>query len=160
MDGDRTSPEGPFDDALPARLREDLVRLHLPTKAVPPQIDAAILSRARADYARRFARRPFVRWLAAAASIAAVIAITFTLRFTLHRPEDPRQLARFAPGDIDGNGRVDILDAYLLAKRLGTGVKPDPAWDVNGDGVVDQKDVDWIANRAVRIVDESGGGAK
>lgn len=159
MHEDRLDPEELADDALPARLREDLLRLHTPATAVPPQIDAAILSRARAGYAKRIRWRPVVRWAAVAASIAAVVTVTFTLRYALHRPA-PQQLARFAPGDIDGNGRVDILDAYLLAKHLGAGAKPDPAWDVNGDGVVDQKDVEWIANRAVRVVDESGGGAK
>ncbi|HWE95210.1 MAG TPA: dockerin type I domain-containing protein [Tepidisphaeraceae bacterium] len=159
MDEDRTGSDESFDDALPAGLREDLLRLHAPAAPVPPQIDAAILSRAKAGYAKRVRWRPVARWAALAGSIAAAVAIAFVLRAALFHPT-PHQLARFAPGDIDGNGRVDILDAYLLAKRLGAGVKPDRAWDVNGDGVVDQKDVDWIANRAVRIVDESGGGAK
>ncbi|MDB5171934.1 MAG: hypothetical protein JWN51_707 [Phycisphaerales bacterium] len=159
MHEDRSDSEDLPDDALPTRLRDDLLRLHAPAVPVPPRIDAAILSRAKADYARRLRWRPVVRWTAVAASIAAIVAITFTLRFMLHHPPSP-QLARFAPGDVDGNGRVDILDAYLLAKRMAAGAKTDPAWDVNGDGVVNQKDVEWIANRAVRIVDESGGGTK
>ncbi|MDB5358684.1 MAG: hypothetical protein JWN24_5137 [Phycisphaerales bacterium] len=159
MHEDRTNSDDFPDDALPQRLREDLLRLDQQAAPIPPQIDAAILSRAKAGYATRVRWRPVVRWAALAGSIAAAVAIVFTLRLALFRPT-PHQLARFAPGDIDGNGRVDILDAYLLAKRLSTGAKPDPAWDVNGDGVVDQKDVDWIANRAVRVVDESGGGGK
>ena len=55
---------------------------------------------------------------------------------------------------MDGNGRIDILDAFTVARALADKGRTGPlpaAWDVNGDGVVDQKDVDWLANAAVRV---------
>jgi hypothetical protein len=83
------------------------------------------------------------------------------------------------PKDIDHNGRVDILDAFLLARQIKAGgqlggdrlvlpgVAPkagspktdlsrfsgpvSPAWDFNGDGVIDQKDVDAVAMSAVKL---------
>jgi hypothetical protein len=55
------------------------------------------------------------------------------------------------PGDVDRNGRVDIIDAYALAVRLRSGQKVDPAYDVNGDGKVDERDVEEIARRSVAI---------
>ena len=64
-----------------------------------------------------------------------------------------RQTTTFAREDINHDGRVDILDAFQLARELESGAKP--AADLNGDGVVDQRDADLIAARAVRL--EKGG---
>lgn len=57
-------------------------------------------------------------------------------------------------GDVDGSGGVDIVDAFVLARAVaevegerGLG----PLWDVTGDGVVDEGDVDAVAMRAVRL---------
>ncbi len=55
------------------------------------------------------------------------------------------------PGDVDRNGRVDIVDAYALAVRLRSGQKLDLVYDVNGDGKVDERDVEEIARRSVAI---------
>jgi hypothetical protein len=52
--------------------------------------------------------------------------------------------------DLDGNGRVDILDAFYLARRVGK-PSPQPTWDINGDGKIDQADIDAIAAQAVRV---------
>lgn len=46
--------------------------------------------------------------------------------------------------DLDGDGRVTIVDAFVLAR--GTG----PAIDVDGDGVSDARDVERLADLAVR----------
>jgi predicted anti-sigma-YlaC factor YlaD len=48
-------------------------------------------------------------------------------------------------------GRVDIVDAYSLAVRLRSGQKVELAYDVNGDGKVDERDVEEIARRSVSI---------
>ncbi len=61
------------------------------------------------------------------------------------QPSNPVALV----GDVNGDGKVDILDAYLVARAIATHASLNPAWDVNRDGVVDQKDVDWIANTSV-----------
>eukprot|EP00752_Nemacystus_decipiens_P013707 g12160.t1 len=68
-----------------------------------------------------------------------VYAPGLTMQEEINRPE--------LGGDLDADGTVDILDAYLLAKHIernGTA----SAYDVNADGSVDQRDVDWIANQA------------
>ncbi len=52
--------------------------------------------------------------------------------------------------DIDRSGKVDILDAFAVARGIKSG-KPSLAWDVKGDGKVDQQDIDDIAALAVRV---------
>lgn len=52
--------------------------------------------------------------------------------------------------DIDRSGKVDILDAFAVARGIKSG-KPSLAWDVQGDGKVDQQDIDDIAAIAVRV---------
>jgi hypothetical protein len=54
------------------------------------------------------------------------------------------------PGDVDRSGRVDIIDAYALAVRIRSG-QFDTAYDLNGDGKVDDQDVEEIARRSVAI---------
>ena len=51
---------------------------------------------------------------------------------------------------------MDVLDAFLLARRVRDGTAT-PVDDVNGDGVVDHRDVDRVAGLAVSV---EGGGAK
>jgi hypothetical protein len=53
------------------------------------------------------------------------------------------------PGDVNGNGIVDIFDSVILAGAYNS--KPgDPNWnpnaDLNGDGVVDIIDIALIAS--------------
>ncbi len=66
---------------------------------------------------------------------------------------------------------VTILDAFALARMLearqrdaAAGAAAIPmAWDIDGNGVIDQRDVDAIAQRAVRLssvgTEKTGGGA-
>ncbi|HET6247840.1 MAG TPA: dockerin type I repeat-containing protein [Tepidisphaeraceae bacterium] len=151
MMNDPTSTADPDDQALRPRLREAFARLDPGQVEIPPALDAEILSRAKRDFTRRLRFRSAVRWTAAAASLAAAVAIVFIVRASFfHRP------APVAKGDINANGKVDMLDAYLLAKHLAAGDKIDQKWDMNGDGVVDQRDVDWIANHAVQISPANG----
>jgi hypothetical protein len=51
--------------------------------------------------------------------------------------------------DVDRNGRVDILDAFALARMIR---QDDSAFnDINGDGRSDQRDIDLVARDAVRL---------
>lgn len=106
-------------------------RLKPPAVDVPAAVDAAVLGAA----ARRF------RWrrLRPAVAVAAGLLLALSLLFLRRDP---------LPGDVDGDGRVDILDAYRLALDLRAGRG---AHDVNGDGAVDERDVDEIARTAVRL---------
>ena len=56
-----------------------------------------------------------------------------------------------AQTDIDRNGRVDILDAFKLARHIESAESTEARWDINGDGMIDRKDVDSIAFAAVRL---------
>jgi len=53
--------------------------------------------------------------------------------------------------DLDRSGRVDILDAFYLARQIEKQLELQNQWDVNGDGTVNQNDVDAIASTAVRV---------
>ena len=67
------------------------------------------------------------------------------------QPTALRQLAS-VPGDFDRSGRVDILDAFALARQLDSDVVP-TLGDFNGDGRIDRADVDAIAMAAVRLTE-------
>ncbi|MCB2156677.1 hypothetical protein KQI84_17510 [bacterium] len=53
---------------------------------------------------------------------------------------DPDSIPSPPPGDADGNGTTNMSDAFWLA-RLISGMEPQ---DVNGDGIVDEKDAELI----------------
>ena len=52
--------------------------------------------------------------------------------------------------DLDGNGRVDILDAFAVAREIRSG-RNQSEFDINGDGRLTQADVNEIAQRAVTL---------
>ena len=53
--------------------------------------------------------------------------------------------------DFDRSGRVDILDAFVLAKQIDGRGELREEWDFNADGVVDRADVDSVALAAVSL---------
>jgi hypothetical protein len=53
--------------------------------------------------------------------------------------------------DLNHDGNVDILDAFMLAKKLQSAPLSDPGLDMNGDGVIDRRDVETIAAHAVSL---------
>ncbi|HWL92171.1 MAG TPA: dockerin type I domain-containing protein, partial [Phycisphaerae bacterium] len=53
--------------------------------------------------------------------------------------------------DVDGSGRVDILDAFVLARRIDGGAGVSESFDLTGDGQVNRFDVDAVAMAAVRL---------
>ena len=142
---------------LPPRLSARLNEWYGSPVVVPPAVDDAILREARAGFARRRRFALAVRWagsLAAAAAAVAVVAVV------LHRNRPgPHVAVNSVPalaGDVDGSGRVDMLDALLLARKVEANAASnvagaDKAGDFNGDGVLDGRDVDAVANLAVRL---------
>jgi hypothetical protein len=104
---------------------------------------------------RLFCRQPrrLLRWAAPVAAAAAVIIFVFMLEFTMKEPESAlsRSVLAVAQADIDHNGRVDILDAFKLARHIKSADRPDIKWDINGDGLVNRSDVDSVAFAAVRL---------
>src|SRR4029079_12316859 len=102
-------PEPQFEelpDALVARLR----RADRSQAIVDPRTDRAVIDDARRYFfaARPLrVRKPAIRWaLPLAAAAALLVAVRVLRPFGLQRSAD----------DVDGSGRVDILDAFALAR--------------------------------------------
>jgi hypothetical protein len=129
-----------------------------PVTAVPPEVDEAILG----EYRRRFGarrRRMLPAYGAAAAAVLALAVSTPLLRDLVREKETvpvptaeaPAPVSAHADEDVNGDGRLDILDAFHLARKL----KQDGAGrvkeDFNEDGRVNRVDVEILAQRAVKI---------
>src|SRR4051794_23026505 len=142
-----------LDPQLPPRLVRELKDLHDNAHGVevPATLDASILLRGRATIAANRRRRRLLQWVGAAASVAAAFVVSVKVWQGRHSMQPAAPTASIAiKADLDGNGRVDILDAFYLARRVGK-ESPQPAWDINGDGKIDQADIDAIAAQAVRV---------
>lgn len=63
----------------------------------------------------------------------------------------PTQAVPAETADLTGDGVIDVLDAFALARAIESGATPDPAWDLTRDGVIDESDVDAIARAAVSL---------
>ncbi len=102
-------PEPQFEE-LPDALVARLERADRSRAIVDPRTDRAVIDDARRYFlaARpRRARKPVLRWALPLAAAAALLVAVLVLRpFGLQRSAD----------DIDGSGRVDILDAFALAR--------------------------------------------
>jgi hypothetical protein len=142
-------------DTLAAELRP----LAAPPFAVPGEIDRQILWNARkqAAVAKRQARGrralPYrATWAAAASVVLAIGALSLWQR-TQREGIAPavRTSVRLAAQDVNGDGRLDILDAFALARTVEAGAAPGAPWDVNADHRVDRRDVDAIARQAVAL---------
>jgi len=133
-------------------LAEDLKILFEPASPVPGEVDRAVLDRAREQLVRRGRRRPWPRWAASAAAAAAVIIFAVVLQMQKGTgPDKTAPTPTEARGDVDRNGRVDILDAFKLARHVESAGAVQGEWDMNGDGQVNREDVDIVAFAAVRL---------
>jgi len=152
-----------FDDREPHvsdRLRQDLQGLFQPPGAVPARVDKAILDQAHRRLAKPRHLVIRLQWAAGLAAAAAVIVlgvVLFNPKSEIRNPKSFRPALAEGRADIDGNGRVDILDAFRLARDIEARGPADLRWDLNGDGRVDQADVDLVAAAAVRLGPQTGG---
>jgi hypothetical protein len=93
---------------------------------------------------------PDPRSLAPWAALATLVLLVALLaRF--HVFPGSSSLGRNTAEDLNGDGRVDILDAFVLARRLEQGPVANRKLDLNGDGLVDRHDVEVLATHAVRL---------
>jgi hypothetical protein len=114
----------------------------LETALAPAPLDVPVAVKHRVLAAARSA--PRVRaWRPLAAAAGLLIGIAAVWFAAVSRPA--------IKGDLDRSGRVDIVDAYALAVRLRSGQKLDLTYDVNGDGKVDERDVEELARRSVSL---------
>lgn len=81
---------------------------------IPAEVDAAILARARERSAvvRRSRRRRRALWWA----VPAAAAVTLALALPATWSAEPAAPVAAGPDDINRDGKVDILDAYALAR--------------------------------------------
>lgn len=121
---------------------------------VSADVDARILwtARKQARIARRSAtparrRVSGSRWAIAASLILALGTVAIWRRVEVA----PVRVARVTSSDIDGNGKVDIRDAFMLAKAIDGGTDADLARAIDGDAAFDSEDVDRIARQAVAL---------
>lgn len=139
--------DDPTEPQVPARLAQELKALYAPPRLVPPRVDDSVLAKARRYLAQVRELRPVIRfpqWLAAAAAVILCGLIGWVWMPT-------KRNGAWAREDINHDGRVDVLDAFALARRLQQGAVADPNLDLNADGVVDKKDIDAVAARAVML---------
>ena len=124
------------------RLARALRELERERIFVPPTRDEQIALNLRGEFGWQFegrvARPQWRIWLAMAASL---VVLALGLWYLLQPPAAVR-------ADLNGDGAVDIMDAFALARRIEAG---ESGPDLNGDGRIDQQDVEVIASRAVSL---------
>jgi hypothetical protein len=147
---------------IPPRLAEDLRALH-GAPAAPEYVTGVVLRRVRREREEAEIRRRNrfrLQQLGAAAAGVALFVLVARLVTMRTPPTGPGLPAPSGGGslaaedralDLTGDGSVDILDAFRLARLLEGGPVAPKAPDVNADGRVDRGDVDAIAMRAVRL---------
>jgi hypothetical protein len=140
----------------PPRLVSALKGLPREPIFIPRTVDESILRAAQRHLAGpRPVRLRWWRWMPLAAAATALVLLVSIPQFAKHKTPGAARNAAFARWDINRDGRVDILDAFALARQLKQGGTPNPQLDLNGDGRVDERDVAAIAACAVKL--ESGG---
>ena len=165
------------DPKAPAKLVADLRGLHKEHIFVPPKVDQSILNAAR-EQLEETSREPAEQetagqpWIPQWAPWAAAACLMLLLFLTLpgEKHTSPSALAKASVSaeevalkqkpsspatvisrkDINKDGQVDILDAFMLASRIQTGAIEEN-WDINGDGQVNQADVEEISAFAVKL---------
>ena len=155
-----------LDSEAPRGLRDGLRALYGAAPEVPGELDRAVLSEAR----RRLPRRRLItlRRLVPLAAAAAVLVVAGVALIRAHGSRAPEPASAMkamraverppvAVEDVNGDGRVDILDAFALARRVESGPTPGRRLDLNRDGRVDRTDVDLVAAAAVRLNGRTSG---
>ena len=133
-------------------LKHDLKRLYKAPEKVPPAMDKAILDMARSQ----LRPKPLLlfRILSAAAAVLILSIGLLTVRSLFKSDHSIMSALTSGPlraEDLDCNDSVNILDALYLARKLPVPAKSNPDWDFNGDGSINQKDIDHIAYLAVHL---------
>jgi hypothetical protein len=113
------------------------------------RVRAALVAGAAAGERRRLLRA--APWIAAAAAVVALGTAGVLWRAAATPAPAAEAPARAASADdVNRDGRVDVLDAFALARAVEAGAGR-PEWDRNRDGAVDRADVDAVALAAVAL---------
>jgi hypothetical protein len=139
----------------PPRLVSALLQVSKPRIFIPRTLDEAILKAANQHLVPRKEPKPLrlrlCTWFAAAAALFLALAV---IPHLLRKSGPSPSAGRFVLEDVNHDGKVDILDAFALARQLKARA-PNSHLDINGDGVVDERDVTTLAVHAVKL--EKGG---
>jgi hypothetical protein len=136
----------------PPRLKAGLSELFAAAPAMGREVDDRILGAIRNQAAARHRMRWVIRY--AIGSLAAAAAVLVIAIKTSHRdqPDVPAPAAAVANAqDVNKDGKLDILDAYLMARKVEKKESLGSELDFNHDGVIDGKDVDVVAFGAVKL---------
>lgn len=141
------------------KFAEDLSALFEFKHPVPPEVDRAVSERIHKHFViekTAEGERRRIPWAALWKVAAAAAVVIFAFSLDLTKKPDPATnrrpvLDEAQATDIDLNGRVDILDAFKLARQIENADHIETRWDMNGDGLVDHRDVDKVALAAVRL---------
>jgi len=150
------TPEQNFDQWAqqggPPALKSGLTDLFGSTPAISRSLDNQILQAAHQQSIRRNRMRWTIRY--AIGSVAAAAAVVLIAIKTTHR-EQPMvsnpSAAVASAQDVNRDGKLDILDAFLVARKVAANESLTKEWDFNHDGTVDTKDVDVVAFGAVKL---------
>ena len=140
----------------PPGLRVGLTSIYGSMPAIGRSMDERILNAVRQESIRRNRMRWVIRYaIGSVAAAAAVILIA--IKMTHHdQPTINNSTASVATTeDVNHDGKLDILDAFLMARKVAANEPLTKEWDFNHDGTVDTKDVDVVALAAVKL---KGGG--
>jgi len=145
-----------LDLGISSKLSADLNALFQPQIEVPPEVDRAVMDRAHKHLTPLQSGKSKslrIHWGWRIAAAAAVIILAFSLDLTKQTgPATNRfSLDETQAADIDRNGRIDILDAFKLAKQIESAGPDETEWYIICDGLIDRSDVDLVALAAVRL---------
>ena len=167
MPQDQGQPDS-TEPLLPQEVTSELKRLLRPSIEISEAVDRAVMADAQNILAPESRVSPdrsgpgMGRWavgLVAAGSLAAVLVLVMLPNNS--QPDVVAENAQSFEGtestheyvakrDIDGNGRVDILDAYTLSRMIEdstAGISKDQ----NNDNILDDNDVNLVAETAVTL---------
>jgi hypothetical protein len=176
-DEESAKGEGPLD--APPKLLAALRQLPKEPIFVPRTIDEALLKAAREHLSppqkKSFRWLRLMPWSVATAGLAAAVLLAYphakdflgSGRATFERSsrsfqhpskiagpteiDSPTHVPAYAREDLNHDGNVDILDAFELARKLQSPPFANPTLDINGDGIIDHRDVEVIASHAVSL---------
>ncbi len=103
-----------------------------------------------------FVKPVVLKRMAAAAVVIFVCVAGWNLYFPTLRHSENRYASQVEKPlhplkDFDSNGRIDIVDAYLMNSKIKAGTNLPDGYDLNGDGRVNERDVKIIAQSAVSL---------
>jgi hypothetical protein len=136
----------------PPQLKAGLTSVFGSAPSIGRAMDEQILNAARQQTIRRNRMRWMIRYaIGPIAAAAAVILVAIKINHR-EQPIVNNPTASVATSeDVNRDGKLDILDAFLMARKVAANEPLTKDWDFNHDGTVDSKDVDVVAFAAVKI---------